>query len=387
MDLSTLPVSTLTSLFLQVEVKASGDADSSYDFLDVNSSDSSIDRTSILSMPFASNADFLDQRDVGTGSGSIPLLSSGASLEINGDLTINLDNEERDAVLTFGNSILSETLKFQTSENRFEFSDDLHVAGSLSGSGTLSIQGAVTFGSTIKINTVNYTFPPSDGVSSGWVLKTDAAGTLSWAEASGGMSQAEADARYVNTSGDTMTGSLEVSATASGWIVHAQDSLTSSGTLSVEGNTSLGGALTVPTLNDSRSATSGSILVSRSSDNPSWAIPNGAMSWYIDGVLASGTSQGAEVTMPFDITITSVSLRVKTAPTTQAIIVDINENGSTIFSTKPQIDAAATTGGGSAVLSDTALAGGSVITVDIDQVGSGTTGTSLTVMINGIRKY
>ncbi|MBU2260217.1 hypothetical protein KKC44_06485, partial [Patescibacteria group bacterium] len=53
--------------------------------------------------------------------------------------------------------------------------------------------------------------------------------------AAGGMSETDGDARYVNVSGDTMTGSLDVSATASGWIVHAQDEMTASGTLSVEG--------------------------------------------------------------------------------------------------------------------------------------------------------
>ncbi len=70
-------------------------------------------------------------------------------------------------------------------------------------------------------------------------LDTDADGDIDTLDPSvgggGGLTQALADDRYVNQSGDTMTGALDVSATASGWIIHAQDKLTSSGAISVEG--------------------------------------------------------------------------------------------------------------------------------------------------------
>ncbi|MBU2213045.1 helix-turn-helix domain-containing protein, partial [Patescibacteria group bacterium] len=88
----------------------------------------------------------------------------------------------------------------------------LHAQDELTSSGGVIIEE----GNTLRINGVTYTFPPSDGVSSGWVLKTDAAGTLSWAaDSSSGLSSTGAlqtvfDDRYVNTSGDTMTGALTV---------------------------------------------------------------------------------------------------------------------------------------------------------------------------------
>ena len=118
-------------------------------------------------------------------------LNASGSLITNTNLTINSDNGAADAVLTFGNDAGAETLKFNDTTNQFELSDDLAVTGKLSasdnisGSGTLAIEGAAAFGSTIKIGGVTYTFPASDGTSSGKVLKTDGAGNLSWSDAVG----------------------------------------------------------------------------------------------------------------------------------------------------------------------------------------------------------
>ncbi|MFH1670177.1 MAG: helix-turn-helix domain-containing protein, partial [Patescibacteria group bacterium] len=177
---------------------------------------------------------------------------------------IDDDDTDSDVSIRFGDTI-GEELRYVRAINRFDLTRDLRVSGNmtatgaisasgsviaegtLSGaalhvsgestmSGSISVEGAAKFGSTIELNNVTYTFPPSDGASSGWVLKTDAAGTLSWAaDTDTTLSTTDLDARYVNTSGDTMTGSLDVSATASGWVIHAQDEMTASGTLSVEG--------------------------------------------------------------------------------------------------------------------------------------------------------
>src|SRR3989339_617319 len=154
-DLATLPPATLQNMYLQVEVKTSGAADSTYDLLDSNTSDTAIDRTSILSLPFARNADLLDQRDTGTASGSIPVLTNGGALSLDGDLTINADNAAADAVLTFGNAILAETLRFSTTNSRFEFSDDVYVEGTLSTSGALVIapRPGTETGTTLIVDT------------------------------------------------------------------------------------------------------------------------------------------------------------------------------------------------------------------------------------------
>lgn len=102
---------------------------------------------------------------------------------------------------------------------------------------------------------------------------------------------------------------------------------------------------------------------------------------FIPGSIVVATNVSGTFEIQQSLTIDSVDLRVKTAPTGAALIVDINKGGTTIFSTRPQIAAAATSGGGSAVLSVTTLAAGDLITVDIDQVGSSVAGSDLTVAL------
>jgi len=74
-------------------------------------------------------------------------------------------------------------------------------------------------------------------------------------------------------------------------------------------------------------------------------------------------------------------MRAKTAPTGAALIVDINEDGVSLFSTRPQISDGANEGGGNAVFSDTDLADNSKITLDVDGVGSVVKGSDLTVIL------
>lgn len=103
--------------------------------------------------------------------------------------------------------------------------------------------------------------------------------------------------------------------------------------------------------------------------------------------LTTGTAKKT-FRMPFAMTLTAVRASVTTAPVGSTIIVDINEGGSTILSTKLSIDAAertSTTAATPAVISDTALADDAEITVDIDQIGSGTAGAGLKVVLIGSR--
>ncbi|MDA1209351.1 MAG: hypothetical protein O2904_04965, partial [bacterium] len=127
----------------------------------------------------------------------------------------------------------------------------------LASSGNLVIAGNARFNSGVILNGITYTFPVGDGSASGKVLATDGNGQLSWTAAGSGngdLSLADANERFVLVQGDTMTGGLlitlggsaseqiesglafEVIGTLSGTIIHAQDSITSSGTLIVEGN-------------------------------------------------------------------------------------------------------------------------------------------------------
>lgn len=81
--------------------------------------------------------------------------------------------------------------------------------------------------------------------------------------------------------------------------------------------------------------------------------------------------------------ISEVYLMVGTAPTGAAIIVDIHKDGTTIFTNqanRPQIAAAATSGN-TTTIDDNEWDDGEYLTMDIDQIGSGTAGANLTVVV------
>jgi hypothetical protein len=171
----------------------------------------------------------------------------------------------------------------------------IHAQDTLTSSGGLVVEGAVRFNSTVTLNGVTYTFPFGDAASTGKILASDGAGNLSWTAAGAtpnvfqtlsvaGQSDVVSDAAsdtltfaagsnvtittaagtdtitiaatdtnttYSAGEGISLAGtvfsrnaalsgtSLEVLGTASGRIVHAQDRLTSSGTLIVEGQVTL----------------------------------------------------------------------------------------------------------------------------------------------------
>jgi hypothetical protein len=88
------------------------------------------------------------------------------------------------------------------------------------------------------------------------------------------------------------------------------------------------------------------------------------------------------------MTVTAVRASVGTAPTGSALVVDINEGGTTILSTKLSIDASektSTTAATPAVISDSALADDAEITIDIDQIGSTIAGAGLKITLIGTR--
>jgi hypothetical protein len=91
---------------------------------------------------------------------------------------------------------------------------------------------------------------------------------------------------------------------------------------------------------------------------------------------------------PVAFTLTEVRASVNTAPTGSTLVVDINEGGTSVLSTKLSIDANETTSLTAAVppvISDSAIANDAVITIDIDQVGSTVAGAGLKVILGGTR--
>lgn len=86
--------------------------------------------------------------------------------------------------------------------------------------------------------------------------------------------------------------------------------------------------------------------------------------------------------MPYAATLLAVRANVKTAPTGANLVVDVNEAGISVLSTKLSIDASetsSTTAATPAVISDSSLADDAEMTIDIDQVGSSIAGAGLKV--------
>lgn len=111
------------------------------------------------------------------------------------------------------------------------------------------------------------------------------------------------------------------------------------------------------------------------------------VNWYVSGTLTTGVNKGWEVPILIDVarppTLVSAMARVKTAPTSLPLIVDINKNGTTIYTNqanRPTILATAFASAETGV-DVTALANLDVLTIDIDQVGSAVAGADLSVVL------
>ena len=101
--------------------------------------------------------------------------------------------------------------------------------------------------------------------------------------------------------------------------------------------------------------------------------------------LTAGVAK-ATFRMPHTFTLTEVRASVTTAPTGSTLIVDINEGGVSILSTKLSIDATektSTTAATPPVISDADLADDAEITIDIDQIGSSVAGAGLKIFLIG----
>jgi parallel beta-helix repeat protein len=82
-------------------------------------------------------------------------------------------------------------------------------------------------------------------------------------------------------------------------------------------------------------------------------------------------------------TITGVRAAAGIAPVGADIIVDVNKNGTSIFSAlnQPRVPAGSTVGAEATTIASPNLVSGDYLTVDIDQIGSSTPGTDLVVVV------
>lgn len=119
--------------------------------------------------------------------------------------------------------------------------------------------------------------------------------------------------------------------------------------------------------------------------DPAWtAIPETIIIACSDEstAITTGTAK-ATFRMPFAMTVSSVRATLSTASSSGAVTVDVNDGGTSIFSTTLTIDASektSTTAATAAVLSDTALADDAEITIDIDGAGTGAKGLKVALI-------
>jgi hypothetical protein len=100
------------------------------------------------------------------------------------------------------------------------------------------------------------------------------------------------------------------------------------------------------------------------------------------GDLVAAAGKG-RLKVPMAVTIVDVIATCNTAPVGAAALFDVHKGGTTIFTTqgnRPTV-AAGAQDGAAATPDVTAVAAGDVLTVDIDQIGSGTAGADATVVI------
>jgi hypothetical protein len=90
------------------------------------------------------------------------------------------------------------------------------------------------------------------------------------------------------------------------------------------------------------------------------------------------------IPIPAACDIVDVMVMVNTAPTGASLIVDVNKNGVTVFTTqanRPTIPAASFSSGRVTNMNITSLAVGDYLSADVDQIGSTIAGSDLVVMV------
>jgi hypothetical protein len=111
-------------------------------------------------------------------------------------------------------------------------------------------------------------------------------------------------------------------------------------------------------------------------------VPIEAYTFSVTGPVTVATGK-SRIYLEDNYIIETVRAAVNTAPTGADLVVDVNKNGTTIYTTqskRPSIAAGTNTDLGDTP-DITTLAAGDYLTVDVDQVGSTAAGSDLTVTV------
>jgi len=109
----------------------------------------------------------------------------------------------------------------------------------------------------------------------------------------------------------------------------------------------------------------------------------GDFHWHIEGALSALTGVGAKWVVPRDCTIEKVIIYVEDTGSAGNTVVDVNQNGSSIYtvSTKPTVAYDDADGIDSRVPDTVELDADDVVSFDIDSVGTGAAGLDVVVVI------
>ena len=149
-------------------------------------------------------------------------------------------------------------------------------------------------------------------------------------------------------------------------------------------------ATTTVSVSSATAPTAGQVLTATSSTAATWQSVAWRESLALSDLSTALTASTSVVVGTYTFmqarTLSSINLSILTAPTGAALQVDTKKNGTTIWTTKPTIDAgefstltAATPG----VLATTSFAAGDVLTFYITQVGSTVAGVGLQAYMEG----
>ncbi len=132
------------------------------------------------------------------------VFSASGAAHFDANVSLNDDRSAGDTTLTFGNTTLNQDLKYLDTAQAFQFSTNLRVMGSISGS---SLYGAglgdCNNGTTSKLI--------YDAATGKFSCATDQTGGGS---SGGGMGYSDAAGMFVDQGGDTMTGALTIKVTS-----------------------------------------------------------------------------------------------------------------------------------------------------------------------------
>lgn len=112
--------------------------------------------------------------------------------------------------------------------------------------------------------------------------------------------------------------------------------------------------------------------------------------FYVAGAQTVGANKALYFQTPAKAIIDEVRIHLGTAPTGATFIVDVNDDGVTIFTTqanRPTIAISGTDATSGVADGGVAVAKNSVLTIDVDQIGSTIAGSDLVVFVRGRMRW